>query len=91
MNQLRGAHYSGLKFDEGFDISKTFLRLLIKSEESSWSAAALRGPACPVMTAAERSMRSGGSRRLTSSRHQTLSSCHRGQAPDRHTRHSRAG
>lgn len=34
MNQLRGAHYSGLRFEEDFDISKTFLRLLIKAEES---------------------------------------------------------
>jgi hypothetical protein len=33
MNQLRGAHYSGLRFEEDFDISKTFLRLLIKAEE----------------------------------------------------------
>jgi hypothetical protein len=34
MNQLRGAHYYGLRFDEGFDISKTFLRLLIKKDLS---------------------------------------------------------
>ena len=34
INQLRGAHYSGLRFEEGFDISKTFLRLLVKAEES---------------------------------------------------------
>jgi hypothetical protein len=34
MNQLRGAHYSGLKFEENFDISKTFLRLLIQSDPS---------------------------------------------------------
>ncbi|MCP9901993.1 PilZ domain-containing protein [Cyanobium sp. Cruz CV13-4-11] len=34
MNQLRGAHYSGLRFEEGFDITKTFLRLLLKAEES---------------------------------------------------------
>jgi hypothetical protein len=34
MNQLRGAHYAGLRFEEGFDISKTFLRLLIKTEPS---------------------------------------------------------
>ncbi len=34
MNQLRGAHYSGLKFEEDFDISKTFLRLLIKTVPS---------------------------------------------------------
>ncbi|WP_216903795.1 PilZ domain-containing protein [Synechococcus sp. CCY 9618] len=33
VNQLRGAHYSGVKFDESFDITKTFLRLLIKSEQ----------------------------------------------------------
>ena len=34
MNQLRGAHYSGLRFEEGFDISKTFLRLLVKTDLS---------------------------------------------------------
>lgn len=34
MNQLRGAHYSGLRFEEDFDISKTFLRLLIKTDPS---------------------------------------------------------
>lgn len=34
MNQLRGAHYSGLRFEDDFDISKTFLRLLIKSDLS---------------------------------------------------------
>jgi hypothetical protein len=32
-NQLRGAHYSGLKFNDEFDISKTFLRLLLKAEQ----------------------------------------------------------
>ena len=34
MNQLRGAHYAGLRFEEGFDISKTFLRLLMKTDPS---------------------------------------------------------
>lgn len=34
MNQLRGAHYSGLRFEEDFDISKTFLRLLVKTDPS---------------------------------------------------------
>jgi hypothetical protein len=34
MNQLRGAHYSGLRFEEGFDIAKTFLWLLIKTDPS---------------------------------------------------------
>lgn len=34
MNQLRGAHYSGLRFEKGFDISKTFLRLLLKGDPS---------------------------------------------------------
>jgi hypothetical protein len=34
MNQLRGAHYSGLRFEQDFDISKTFLRLLIKTDPS---------------------------------------------------------
>jgi hypothetical protein len=33
MNQLRGAHYYGLRFEDDFDISKTFLRLLVKTEE----------------------------------------------------------
>ncbi len=32
VNHLRGAHYAGLNFQNGFDISKTFLRLLLKDE-----------------------------------------------------------
>jgi hypothetical protein len=32
INQLRGAHYSGLRFENDFDISKTFLRLLLKTD-----------------------------------------------------------
>ncbi len=31
-NHLRGAHYSGLRFDDEFDIRKTFLRLLLKAD-----------------------------------------------------------
>lgn len=34
MNQLRGAHYSWLRFEQDFDISKTFLRLLLKADPS---------------------------------------------------------
>jgi hypothetical protein len=33
-NHLRGAHYVGLHFHEDFDITKTFLRLLLKAEAS---------------------------------------------------------
>ncbi|KEF41526.1 MAG: hypothetical protein ER33_11010 [Cyanobium sp. CACIAM 14] len=33
-NQLRGAHYTGLRFEDSFDITKTFLRLLLKAQPS---------------------------------------------------------